>query len=59
MPCKGPVSNILIKLLEGIRSGLSYQGVNNLIDLKENPQFVKITNAGLKESHPHDVVVVK
>lgn len=54
---KGPVEHVLIKLLEGLRSGCSYQGVDNLIDLKDNPVFMKISNAGLKESHPHDVVL--
>lgn len=58
VPYRGCAENVLIKLLEGIKSGCSYQGVNNLIDLKESPQFVKITGAGLKESHPHDVVLI-
>lgn len=57
VPYKGPVKNILEKLFEGIRSGCSYQGVRNLLDLKNNPQFIRITNAGLKESHPHDVLL--
>lgn len=57
VPYKGPVEQVLTKLLEGLRSGCSYQGVDNLTDLKENPEFIKITNAGLKESHPHDVIL--
>lgn len=57
VPHKGPVQNVITKLTEGIRSGLSYQGAGNLQELKEDPQFVRITNAGLKESHPHDVKV--
>lgn len=57
VPCKGTYSEILMPLLEGIQSGMSYQGVNNLSKLKNNPTFIKITNAGLKESHPHDVLV--
>jgi IMP dehydrogenase len=52
---KGSATNIIIKLLEGIRSGLSYQGANNLIDLKKDPQFVSLSGSGLIESHPHDV----
>jgi len=55
VPCKGPYQTILNKLLEGLRSGCSYQGAHNLEQLKVNPDFIRITNAGLKESHPHDV----
>lgn len=58
VPTKGPVKNIVQKLLDGLRSSLSYQGVDNLNDLKKDPQFVKITSAGLKESHPHSVRVI-
>lgn len=57
VPCKGNYEELLTKLLEGIQSGCSYQGCQNLQELKENPTFVKITNAGLKESHPHDVIL--
>lgn len=57
VPYKGPAEQLLTKLLEGLKSGCSYQGVDNLIDLKDNPIFMKITNAGLQESHPHDVVL--
>ena len=55
--CKGSYEDILTKMLEGLRSGCSYQGVENLIDLKDNPAFIRITNAGLRESHPHDVII--
>ena len=57
VPTKGKYTEIFTKLLEGVKSGCSYQGVDNLIDLKDNPQFVKITNAGLRESHSHDVII--
>lgn len=57
VPCKGPVSNIVETLMQGLRSGCSYQGVSNLVDLKLDPQFVSITHAGLIESHPHDLKV--
>jgi len=52
---KGPVSLVVEKLLEGIRSGCSYQGAENLEELKECAEFIQISNAGLKESHPHDI----
>lgn len=59
VPCKGSYESILTRVLEGLRSGCSYQGVRNLADLKDNPAFIRITNAGLKESHPHDVILNK
>ena len=52
---KGKYKEIISKLLEGLRSGCSYQGAHDLTELKRNPQFVRITTAGLRESHPHDV----
>jgi IMP dehydrogenase len=57
VPYKGAVSEILTKLREGLVSGCSYQGAHNLEELKDNPVFIRITNAGLKESHPHDVII--
>jgi IMP dehydrogenase len=57
VPAKGPVKNVLTKIWEGIQSGLSYQGCTNLEQLKQNPRFVRLTNAGLKESGAHDVIV--
>jgi IMP dehydrogenase len=57
VPAKGKFNDILTKLLEGLSSGCSYQGVQNLLELKDNPTFIKITNAGLKESHPHSVIL--
>lgn len=59
VPLKGPVGNIIDKLLQGLKSGCSYQGANNLIDLKKNPKFIRISSSGLIESHPHSVVVMK
>lgn len=51
--CKGPVKPIITKLMEGVQSGLSYQGCRNLNELRENPEFVLLSAAGLVESHPH------
>jgi IMP dehydrogenase len=50
---------VLKKLLQGVKSGCSYQGARDLTELKDNPQFVRITNAGLVESHPHDVPIIR
>lgn len=57
VPYKGGTDKILTKLVEGLRSGCSYQGAAKVTSLQQNPSFVKITNAGLKESHPHDVII--
>lgn len=57
VPTKGKYKNILEKLLEGLRSGCSYQGAHNISELKDNPEFIKITNAGLIESKPHDIII--
>lgn len=50
LPCKGPVSNVIKAISEGLQSACSYQGVLNLIDFKKYPEFVEITNAGISES---------
>ncbi|HVI40059.1 MAG TPA: guanosine monophosphate reductase [Anaerovoracaceae bacterium] len=57
VPTKGPVKTIVNKLIEGVLSGLSYQGATNLDELKDSPEFVSVSHAGLIESHPHDVMV--
>jgi IMP dehydrogenase len=51
--CKGPYQQVLNGLLEGIRSGCSYQGVTSIKELQDNPVFIKMSSAGLRESHPH------
>ena len=56
---KGTVSEIVYQMIGGIRSGMGYSGAKNLHLLHKNARFVKISNAGLKESHPHDVVISK
>lgn len=57
VPYKGSFDTIFTKMVEGLKSGCSYQGAHNLVELRANPTFIKITNAGLKESHPHDVIM--
>lgn len=56
---KGSVKPIIERLIEGLKSGCSYQGANSLRELKINPEFVSISNAGLQESHPHSVTIRK
>ena len=59
VPYRGTVSDIIFQLLGGIRSGMGYCGAKDLEALRKNAEFVKITNAGLKESHPHDISITK
>ncbi|MBN1332381.1 MAG: IMP dehydrogenase [Synergistales bacterium] len=56
---KGPMSAITYQLVGGLRSGMGYVGAKDVSSLHENARFVKITGAGVKESHPHDVVITK
>lgn len=59
VPYKGPVEELVVRLLAGVRSGLSYCGARNLEELKEKAVFVKVTNSGIAENGAHDVMVMK
>ena len=59
VPYKGPVSDCIYQLLGGLRSGMGYCGTRTIEELKTNGKFIRITGAGLKESHPHDVYITK
>ncbi|MBQ4145798.1 MAG: IMP dehydrogenase [Clostridia bacterium] len=59
VPYKGAVSDTIYQLLGGLRAGMGYCGTKTIEDLKVNGKFIKITGAGLKESHPHDVNITK
>jgi len=56
---KGPLSDTIYQLVGGLRSGMGYCGTKNIFDLKQNAQFIRMTNAGFIESHPHDVQITK
>ncbi len=56
---KGPVERIIYQLTGGLRSGMGYVGAKTIFELQEKANFVRITNAGLKESHPHDLGGIK
>lgn len=58
VPYKGSVIDIVRQLVGGLRSGLSYCGSNTIAEMQDNAEFIKITLAGYKESHPHDVDVI-
>ncbi len=59
VPYKGPVSDTIFQLLGGIRAGMGYCGCETIEELQARAQFVRITNAGLRESHPHDINITK
>ena len=56
---KGPLADTIHQLIGGLRSGMGYCGTSNIKQLKNDTQFTRITNAGLRESHPHDVQITK
>ena len=59
VPYKGVVADTIFQLVGGIRSGMGYCGCPTIPELQERAEFVKITGAGLKESHPHDIYITK
>jgi len=59
VPYKGVLSDTVFQLLGGLRAGMGYCGTKTIPELKENGKFVRITGAGLKESHPHDIYITK
>lgn len=59
VPYKGRLSDVIYQLVGGIKSSMGYCGVKTIQELKTKTQFVKITEAGVKENHPHDVTITK
>ncbi len=59
VPYKGAVADTIFQLVGGIRSGMGYCGCPTIPELQERAEFVRITGAGLKESHPHDIYITK
>ncbi|MEM7357794.1 MAG: IMP dehydrogenase [Pseudomonadota bacterium] len=59
VPYKGPAINIIHQLMGGLRSSMGYTGNSNMAEMRERCEFVKITNAGVTESHVHDVTITK
>jgi IMP dehydrogenase len=56
---KGPLANVVYQLVGGLRAAMGYCGAATIEELKTNARFVRITNAGLRESHPHDIAITK
>ena len=59
VPFKGPLANTVHQLLGGVRSSMGYVGCATIEDLRTRPEFVQVTNAGMRESHVHDVTITK
>ena len=59
VPYKGPVGDVLFQMVGGLRSGMGYVGCGNIDQLRTESHFVRITAAGLRESHPHDVTITR
>jgi IMP dehydrogenase len=59
VPYKGPLSDTVFQLMGGLRAGMGYTGCADIEELHEKAQFVRITGAGLRESHPHDIQITK
>jgi IMP dehydrogenase len=59
VPYKGPVGDVLFQMIGGLRSGMGYVGCGSIEQLRTEAEFVRITTAGLRESHPHDVTITR
>ena len=59
VPYKGPVQTIIHQMLGGLRSCMGYTGSSTIVELHKRAEFVQVTNAGMRESHVHDVSITK
>jgi IMP dehydrogenase len=59
VPYKGPLVNIITQLTGGVRASMGYTGCATIEEMRTKPQFVRVTNAGMRESHVHDVTITK
>ena len=59
VPYRGPASDVIFQMVGGLRSGMGYCGVCDIKALRSETEFIQITTAGLRESHPHDVVITR
>jgi IMP dehydrogenase len=59
VPYKGMLSDLVYQMVGGLRAGMGYCGCATIADLRERGQFVRVTSAGLRESHVHDVIITK
>jgi IMP dehydrogenase len=59
VPYKGPIAPILHQMVGGLRAAMGYVGAANLVQFRERARFIRITGAGLRESHVHDVMITR
>ena len=59
VPYRGPLAQVIYQLIGGLRSGMGYVGAASIADLQKKARFVRISAAGLRESHVHDVIITK
>jgi IMP dehydrogenase len=59
VPHRGPLEAMVYQLVGGLRSGMGYLGCGSIAELKDNARFIRISNAGLRESHVHDVIITR
>jgi IMP dehydrogenase len=59
VPYKGPARDVIHQLVGGVKAAMGYTGARTIPELKERARFIRITNAGLKESHVHDVTITR
>jgi len=59
VPYRGPLEAMVFQLVGGLRSGMGYVGCNSIAELQQNARFIRISNAGLRESHVHDVIITR
>lgn len=59
VPYRGPLADTIYQLVGGLKAGMGYLGCRNIAEMKTKPRFMKITAAGLRESHVHDVIIIK
>jgi len=59
VPYKGPLEDTIFQLVGGLRSSMGYCGAKSIDELRKKTKFIRITPAGLRENHPHDVIITK
>jgi IMP dehydrogenase/GMP reductase len=59
VPYKGPLANVIYQLVGGLRQAMGYVGAATIKEMQRNTRFIRMTGAGLRESHPHDVIITK
>ena len=59
VPYRGPLSTTIFQMVGGVRAGMGYVGAKTLEEMVEKAEFIQITSASLKESHPHDIMITK